>query len=178
MTHDFAIAFELIKPVLEQASAKQLENIENYSPHLLSDTDYIWRKISESEFKKTGEPDEDESWREYYFKKLDDREQMFQRARNKAKEMQRNKAPERVTQMATMKPAKTVAYLGPKSYNGPRSGQAIAKHAASSTGAPYTKSAPKVVMHHERKPAVFSRAPPVMSQGMRATMKMFKSRRK
>lgn len=32
MTHDFAIAFELLKPVLEKANAKQLENIENYSP--------------------------------------------------------------------------------------------------------------------------------------------------
>jgi hypothetical protein len=32
MTHDFAIAFDLLKPVLEKANAKQLENIENYSP--------------------------------------------------------------------------------------------------------------------------------------------------
>ena len=32
MTHDFAIAFDLLKPVLEKSNAKQLEHIENYSP--------------------------------------------------------------------------------------------------------------------------------------------------
>lgn len=32
MTHDFAIPFDLLKPVLEKSNAKQLEHIENYSP--------------------------------------------------------------------------------------------------------------------------------------------------
>lgn len=181
MSHDFAIAFELLKPVLERANAKQLENVENYSPHLLSDTDYIWKRISEQEFKKIEAPDDDESWRELYFKKLDAREEQFQRARNLVSKMQKSKPQERMTQMATMRPTtKRAVYLGPKSYNGPREGPAKSTSRPTSSSTPsYTKSAPKVIVHAERKPVSgFARAPPVMSQGMRATMKMLKNRRR
>jgi hypothetical protein len=36
----------------------------------LEDTDYIWKKLSEQEFKKIEAPEEDESWRELYFVKI------------------------------------------------------------------------------------------------------------
>lgn len=180
MTHDFAIAFDLLKPVLERANAKQLENVENYSPHLLSDTDYIWKKISEQEFKKMEEPDDDESWRELYFKMLDDREKKFERARSLVSKMQKSKPVERVTQIATLKyNTKTNVYLGPKTYNGMRSGQSAAS--SNSSKAPssgYSKSAPKVVHHAAHKPSVTNRVPPVMSQGMRAMQRMMKVRKK
>lgn len=182
MTHDFAIAFELLKPVLEKANAKQLENIENYSPHLLCDTDYIWQKISEQEFKKIEPPDNDESWRELYFRKLDEREQQFQRARNLVSKMQKAKPVERVTQIATIK-QKTKnfgPYLGPKSLNGHRPSGSLSSSTTSSSSkssSGFTKSAPKVIVHATHKPAG-TRIPPVMSQGMRATMKMLKVRKK
>jgi len=35
--------------------------------NLLEDTDYIWKKICEREFKELEPPEEDESWRELYF---------------------------------------------------------------------------------------------------------------
>lgn len=169
MTHDFAIAFELIKPVLEKANAKQLENIENYSPHLLNDTDYIWKRISEQEFKKIEAPDEDESWRELYFKKYDAREQQFLRARSIVSKMQKDKPQERVTKMATLKPAqKIISHF-------PRAIQVNPKK--SEFG--FTKNAPSKVIVKEAKPTPgFMRAPPVMSRGMKETIKMLKVRRK
>ncbi len=53
--------------MIEKCNAKQLEAIEYYSPNLIADTDYIWKRIYEQEFKKTEEPDEDESYRELYY---------------------------------------------------------------------------------------------------------------
>lgn len=173
MTHDFAIAFELLRPVLEKANAKQLENIENYSPHLLSDTDYIWKKISEQEFKKIEAPDEDESWRELYFKKYDAREQQFLRARSIVSKMQKDKPQERVTKMATLKPAMKVISHFPKAYQNP------ANNVKKQSAYGFTKSAPSNVIVKEPKPTPgYMRAPPVMSRGMRETIKMLKVRRK
>lgn len=61
------MVFDLLKPVLEKANAKQLENIEYYSPNLMEDSDLLWKKLCESEFKKLSPPDDDETWRELYF---------------------------------------------------------------------------------------------------------------
>lgn len=192
MTHDFAIAFDLLKPVLEKSNAKQLEHIENYSPHFLSDTDYIWQKITEQEFKKLEPPEEDESWRELYFKKIDAREQQFQRARSIiVNKLQKEKPQERLTKMATLKiQTKHIAYKGPKSYNGERSGKPLQSTSKSDT---YTKiidhnrpqkARPRPQTSQARPGAsglhgqkVFTRAPPVMSQGMKAISRMMKSRR-
>ena len=35
--------------------------------NLIEDTDYIWEKICEKEFKKCERPEEDESWRDLYY---------------------------------------------------------------------------------------------------------------
>jgi hypothetical protein len=63
----------------------------------------------------------------YKQKKLDERREQFERARERVSSLQKNKPKERQTQMATVKfvSNKPMQYLGPKSYNGPRSGQQL-----------------------------------------------------
>jgi hypothetical protein len=101
------------------------QNFQN----LLDDSDYIWKKICEREFRKLEPPEEDESWRELYFvilcllisiqmnrflfiwkkktlfkkKKLDEREEEFQRARKLISSKQQAKPKERQTQLATVR---------------------------------------------------------------------------
>lgn len=83
--------------MIERANAKQLENIESYSPDFVAHTDYIWKKLSQQEFKNQI-PDEDESWRELYFRKLDEREEALQRARALVSSRQAQKPTGRMTQ--------------------------------------------------------------------------------
>ncbi len=92
---------------------------------------------------------------------MDEREQQFQRARNLVSKMQKAKPVERVTKIATIKQTTKNfgPYLGPKSYNGQRSGSSISSSATSSSSktsaSGYTKSAPKVVVHATHKPSKY-----------------------
>lgn len=75
--------------------------------------------------------------------------------------MQKAKPVERVTKIATIKQTTKNfgPYLGPKSYNGQRSGSSITSSATSSSSktsaSGYTKSAPKVVVHATHKPSKY-----------------------
>lgn len=92
-TRTLPVAYELVRPVLERANAKQLDKIESYSPvslynyikkkvilfinifFFLKDfvqySDDLWRNLCLKEFKES-EPNEDEAWRELYFVSLQD----------------------------------------------------------------------------------------------------------
>lgn len=98
------VAFDLIKPVLEKANAEQLKSIEYYSPYLSDETEYLWQKCSEKEFKKFDEgPDEDENWRDFYHRKIDERELALKRTISSITSKQANKPQKRQTQIATVK---------------------------------------------------------------------------
>jgi len=75
-TKTLPVAYELVKPVLERANAKQLVKIESYSPDFVQHSDELWKKLCLKEFKDC-EPEEDESWRELYFRKHDAKETKF-----------------------------------------------------------------------------------------------------
>lgn len=59
------VPFDILKPVLERATADQLFVLEHYNPYLMEDTDVLWKYHSNREFKKN-ERQEMESWREMY----------------------------------------------------------------------------------------------------------------
>jgi len=190
--NDFPVAFDLIKGVLDRANAKQLKTIEYYSPHLLVDTDDMWKRISEQEFKNVHDRDADEeTWREYYFRKSDEREAKLQKARDAVSRLQANKPKERQTQMATVKfvsstSSRPIIQAFPKSFDSGAQTKAKSNHVMP---VKTTESIPVRKIIHDtpgiRRPgsavgaAINSKRPganatPAMSQGMKATMKLIK----
>lgn len=59
------LSFDLLRPVLERATAQQLYDLENQNPYLLDDTDVLWESLCQREFKKAVR-EEMETWRELY----------------------------------------------------------------------------------------------------------------
>lgn len=57
--------FDIIKPVLERATADQLFMLEHYNPYLIEDTDCLWQFHSNREFRNK-QREEMETWREMY----------------------------------------------------------------------------------------------------------------
>lgn len=59
------VPYELLRPVLERASAVQLFALENYNPYLLEDTDELWKVLCQKKF-RTAVREEMETWRDLY----------------------------------------------------------------------------------------------------------------
>lgn len=59
------VPFDLLKPVLERASAEQLFNLEHYNAYLIEDTDVFWEFHCKKEFRNKSR-EEMETWREMY----------------------------------------------------------------------------------------------------------------
>lgn len=59
------VPYDLLRPVLERASAQQLYSLEHFNPYLLDDTDELWRILCQKECRK-GSREEMESWRDMY----------------------------------------------------------------------------------------------------------------
>ncbi len=57
--------YDLLKPVLERATAAQLNALEHYNPYLIDDTDELWRQLCQKEC-KTAVREEMETWRDMY----------------------------------------------------------------------------------------------------------------
>jgi len=67
------IPFDILKPVLERATADQLFTLENYNPYLIEDTDPLWEFHCNKEFRKF-KREELDSWRDTYMRCRDERE--------------------------------------------------------------------------------------------------------
>lgn len=60
------VPYDLLKPVLDRATAEQLYQLEHYNPYLIEDTDGLWEFHCKKDFR--GKPREElESYRELYF---------------------------------------------------------------------------------------------------------------
>jgi len=179
--NEFPIAFDLIKPVIEKTNARQLQLIEHYSPNLMEDSDYIWKRICEKEFKgaECSERDEDIWWRDFYTQKQNERKHKFDSVRNKISAIQANKPQERKTQIATMK---TKSDLGKRSSSGSMMsyGNCAAKsmngRGGGGGGSSSVSKFQKPNVAPPKRPN-FS-APPVQSKGMKAASKLLKQFRR
>uniref|UniRef100_A0A224Z650 Transcription elongation factor B polypeptide 3 n=1 Tax=Rhipicephalus zambeziensis TaxID=60191 RepID=A0A224Z650_9ACAR len=76
MAYTGGVPYDILKPVLERCTPKQLYTLEDYNPYLLDDTDELWQAHCTREFKSSC-PDAGETWRELYLKKFDEREEKF-----------------------------------------------------------------------------------------------------
>lgn len=94
------IPFEILRPVLERASAKQLLNLEDFNHYLLDDSDVLWKVHCKRDFKKR-EPDEMESWREMWIRCSEERNNKLKSLTHNLTEKFLTKAePKRTTKIA------------------------------------------------------------------------------
>uniref|UniRef100_A0A0P4VZJ3 Elongin-A n=1 Tax=Scylla olivacea TaxID=85551 RepID=A0A0P4VZJ3_SCYOL len=94
------IPFEILRPVLERASPKQLLNLEDFNHYLLEDSDVLWKVHCKRDFKKM-KPDEMESWREMWIRCSEERDRKLKSLTHNLTEKFLTKAePKRTTKIA------------------------------------------------------------------------------
>ncbi|XP_043519098.1 transcription elongation factor B polypeptide 3 isoform X2 [Frieseomelitta varia] len=93
------VPFDIIKPVLERATADQLFMLEHHNPYLIEDTDKLWQFHCNREFRNK-EREEMETWREMYMRCLDEREAKLKTLTANIKQSIDNSLPARSTKLA------------------------------------------------------------------------------
>ncbi|EDV22394.1 uncharacterized protein TRIADDRAFT_58942 [Trichoplax adhaerens] len=73
-----AVSYDIIAPVLSRCSAKQLSHIEQYNPHLIDETDELWKIHCQRDFKGC-EISGHDIWKNLYKAKTEEREDKFKR---------------------------------------------------------------------------------------------------
>lgn len=92
--------FQILKPILENASPETLTQIENTNPGIKTSTDQLWERFCRKSFPKE-ERRENGSWRQLYARCLDEREDKFNRLTQKIREkMEKKKLGQRQTKLA------------------------------------------------------------------------------
>lgn len=93
------VPYDIIKPVLERATADQLFMLEHYNPYLIEDTDQLWQYHCNREFRNK-QREEMETWREMYMRCLDEREAKLKTLTANIKQSIDNSVPVRSTKLA------------------------------------------------------------------------------
>lgn len=93
------VPFEILKPVLERATAEQLEAFENYNPYLMEDSDVLWKQHCQRKF-KAYKRQEMETWREMYYRCAQEQEARLNSLTNNIKKSQSVAMPVRQTKLA------------------------------------------------------------------------------
>jgi transcription elongation factor B polypeptide 3 len=163
--------YYLIKPVLRKCDPVQLMRVEDLNPVLLEDTDELWAEHCSREFKGK-EPEEDESWREFYFRAKDERTQRLQSITRNIKASKDKAAPVRTAVVVEAKKTKA-------SYRG-RSSAPIATGSGMSRGSSSssTSSSSSSSSYNGKKAFAAPSAPPKKKSAplMAKSLQMMKSR--
>ena len=61
------IPYDVLRPILDRATADQLSNFEHYNPYIMEDTDTLWEHHVRNKF-RSAQRREMESWRETYIR--------------------------------------------------------------------------------------------------------------
>ncbi|XP_063041350.1 elongin-A [Engraulis encrasicolus] len=128
------VPFEILEPVLERCTPEQLYRIEDLNQHFLEDTDELWTKHCQRDFKREA-PQEYESWRELYLRKHDEREERLRMLTQNISSAHANKPKGRTVKMAYVnsvaKPPRDVRRRQERF--GTKSGSSMASASASSS---------------------------------------------
>lgn len=111
--HHFSIAleytggvpYEILKPVLERATANQLLNTEYFNPYLIEESDILWEKHCKRECRGQ-QKQELESWRDMYLRCRDEREAKLRTLTSNIKQSIDKSVPVRQTKLAYVDNAK------------------------------------------------------------------------
>lgn len=85
------IPFFILEPVLVKCTPTQLMRLEEFNPHFVEDSDSLWEKHCQKEF-RGAKPDSERTWKDLYIEKLAEREQKMKsitksiRARQQARD--------------------------------------------------------------------------------------------
>ncbi|XP_053698086.1 transcription elongation factor B polypeptide 3 [Sabethes cyaneus] len=96
------IPFDLLKPVIEKATAQQLMKLELFNPYLLEDTDILWEQHCKRMFRSQKRKEEEcESWREMYIRCSEERDaKLISLTQNIKQSIVEKTAPVRKTKLA------------------------------------------------------------------------------
>jgi len=93
------VPYDLLKPVLERATAQQLYSLENFNPYLLEDTGELWKQLCQKEC-KTAVRNYDETWRDVYLRCHEEREKKLKSLTANIQKSIAKATPVRTTKLA------------------------------------------------------------------------------
>lgn len=93
------VPFEILKPVLDRASADQLLTFEHYNSYLMDDSDTLWEQHCKRKFRGQKRR-EMETWREMYYRCLKEQEAKLNSLTENIKHSQTVAVPVRQTKLA------------------------------------------------------------------------------
>ncbi|XP_034016409.1 elongin-A isoform X2 [Thalassophryne amazonica] len=93
------VPFEILEPVLERCTPEQLYRIEQSNQCFTEDSDDLWRRHCQRDFKRES-PQEFESWREMYLRLHDEREERLRLLTQNITSAHANKPKGRQVKMA------------------------------------------------------------------------------
>uniref|UniRef100_A0A4W5L3M6 Elongin-A n=1 Tax=Hucho hucho TaxID=62062 RepID=A0A4W5L3M6_9TELE len=93
------VPFEILEPVLERCTPEQLYRIEQCNQCFMEDSDELWHRHCQRDFKRET-PQEYESWREMYLRKHDEREERLRKLTQNISSAHANKPKGRQVKMA------------------------------------------------------------------------------
>lgn len=107
------VPYDILKPVIDRATAKQLFLLEHNNPYLLDSTNHLWEQHCKKEFKNK-KPEDMETFRDMYIRLVDERKQKLKNLSEQYSSKQATAiAQRRTTQLAFVgtnaKPPKSVA---------------------------------------------------------------------
>ncbi|XP_041758974.2 elongin-A [Coregonus clupeaformis] len=93
------VPFKILEPVLERCTPEQLYRIEQCNQCFMEDSDELWQRHCQRDFKRET-PQEYESWREMYLRKYDEREERLRKLTQNISSAHANKPKGREVKMA------------------------------------------------------------------------------
>ncbi|KAL0832083.1 hypothetical protein ABMA28_001569 [Loxostege sticticalis] len=107
------VPYDILKPVVDRATPQQLFLLEHYNPYLMEDTDHLWQKFCEKNFRNK-QRQEMETWREMYMRCQEEQEHRLKSLTANIRIAQEaKKAPIKQTKMAyvdsVVKPPRNIA---------------------------------------------------------------------
>ncbi|XP_071043461.1 transcription elongation factor B polypeptide 3 isoform X2 [Parasteatoda tepidariorum] len=106
------IPYFLLESMLQRCTPSQLYRIEDFNPYLLEDTNELWEVHCKRDY-RTAKPQENETWRELYWRSHDEREQRLRSVTANISALIANSNPTRKAKLAyvdsVVKPPRDVA---------------------------------------------------------------------
>ncbi|KAI5713104.1 hypothetical protein M8J76_004647 [Diaphorina citri] len=93
------VPYDILKPVLERATAEQLYQLEHYNPYLMEDTGPHWEFHCSRDFRGK-KLQEYETWRELYLRCMLEREKKLKEVRQTIAQSKKQSTPVRTTKLA------------------------------------------------------------------------------
>uniref|UniRef100_A0A8D8VZI1 Transcription elongation factor B polypeptide 3 n=1 Tax=Cacopsylla melanoneura TaxID=428564 RepID=A0A8D8VZI1_9HEMI len=93
------VPYDILRPVLERATAEQLYQLEHYNPYLMEDTGKHWEFHANRDFRGK-KLQEYETWRELYIRCMAEREKKLKEVRQLVNLSKKQSVPLRTTKLA------------------------------------------------------------------------------